>query len=173
MLYVCSLSRLSETATKVGATHLVTLINRDTDVPTPKGIPAEQHLFLGFNDIVTPVEGLIPPAPSHVEQLLSFVRAWNCTSPLLIHCWAGISRSTAAAYITACALQPGSCERELAQRLRKRAPSATPNSRLVTMADHLLHRDGRMIDAIREIGRGANAFEGAPFKMPLDCSLRP
>ncbi|MEP0453207.1 MAG: tyrosine protein phosphatase, partial [Roseibium sp.] len=67
-----------------------------------------------------------------------------------------------------CALNPEFSERDLAQELRRRAPSATPNGRLVSMADKVLGREGRMIDAIREIGRGATAFEGTPFEMPLD-----
>lgn len=168
MLHVCSLSRLPETVEKTGATHLVTLINADTPVPTPPGINPDRHLFLGFNDIVDAVEGLTPPAEVHVVRLLEFVRSWDREGPLVIHCWAGISRSTAGAYITACALNPEADEYALAGRLRERAPSATPNSRLVAMADKILNRDGRMIDAIREIGRGASAFEGTPFLMPMD-----
>lgn len=168
MLHVCSLSRLPEIVEKTGANHLVTLINADTPVPTPQGIAADRHLFLGFNDIVDAVEGLTPPAEVHVVRLLDFVRGWDREAPLVIHCWAGISRSTAGAYITACALNPEADEYGLAARLRERAPSATPNSRLVAMADKILNRDGRMIDAIREIGRGASAFEGTPFVMPMD-----
>ncbi|MBD8893078.1 tyrosine phosphatase family protein [Roseibium litorale] len=168
MLHVCSLSRLTETVTRTGASHVVTLINAETMVPTPQGIAPERHLFLGFNDIVTPVEGLLPPAELHVQRLLDFVRAWDRSAPLVIHCWAGISRSTAGAYITACALRPEADEEELAQVLRRNAPSATPNARLVAFADKLLQRNGRMIDAIRGIGRGADAFEGTPFSLPLE-----
>lgn len=167
MLHVCSLSRLTETVTKTRASHVVTLINAETTVPTPQGIEPDRHLFLGFNDIVTPVEGLLPPAELHVLRLLEFVRAWDQSAPLVIHCWAGISRSTAGAYITACALRPDADEDDLAQLLRRNAPSATPNARLVAFADKLLQRNGRMIDAIRSIGRGADAFEGTPFSLPI------
>lgn len=168
MLYVCSLSKLNETVQKTGATHLVTLINTEMDVPTPTGIRPGKHLFLGFNDIVAPVEGLTPPTENHVQQLIDFARAWDRSTPMIIHCWAGISRSTAGAYITSCALQPDKDEFELAEILRHQAPSATPNARLVAIADKLLEREGRMIDAVRTIGRGANAFEGVPFILPLD-----
>lgn len=168
MLYVCSLSRLIETADKTGATRLVSLINADMDVPRPARVVPENHLFLGFNDIVDAVEGLTPPAETHVVKLLDFVRAWDRDEPLLIHCWAGVSRSTAGAYITACALNPEQDEYHVAATLRSQSPSATPNARLVAMADKLLGRNGRMIDAVRKIGRGANAFEGAPFLMPID-----
>ncbi|QDG79032.1 tyrosine phosphatase family protein [Labrenzia sp. PHM005] len=167
MLYVCSLSRLSDTVEKTGAKSLVTLINAEMEVPTPPGISPGRHLNLSFNDIPAPVQGLIPPGEAHVRQLLEFVRAWDQASPMVIHCWAGISRSTAGAYVTACALNPEADEYETASTLRRQSPSATPNPRIVAMADKILDRDGRMIDAIRGIGRGANAFEGAPFIMPI------
>lgn len=168
MLYVCSLSKLEETVASTGAEHLVTLINTEMDVPTPRGIREGRHLFLGFNDIIAPIDGLTPPSEDHVERLLAFVTDWDRTTPLVIHCWAGISRSTAGAYITACALMPSRTEQEIADQLRDIAPSATPNGRLIAMADKLLGRDGRMITAIQSIGRGANAFEGTPFLLPLE-----
>ncbi len=167
MLYVCSLARLSDTVEKTGARSVLTLINAEMDVPRPQGISQDRHLRLSFNDIPAPVKGLTPPAESHIVQLLDFVRAWDRTAPMVIHCWAGISRSTAGAYVTACALNPGANEYQVAATLRSQSPSATPNSRIVAMADKILDRDGRMIDAIRGIGRGANAFEGAPFEMPI------
>ncbi len=147
---------------------MVTLINAEMEVPTPPGVDTERHLFLAFNDIVDPVAGLIPASEEHVRALLAFVTAWDRQAPLVIHCWAGISRSTAGAYATACALNPGADEYRLAELLRERSPSATPNPRIVAMADKHLGRDGRMIDAIRGIGRGANAYEGTPFVMPVD-----
>ncbi|WP_094462270.1 tyrosine phosphatase family protein [Pannonibacter phragmitetus] len=167
MLYVSSLSRLKETVERTGATRMVSLINAGTPVERPQAIAADNHLFLGFNDIVDPVEGLVPPGEAHVSSLLDFVQDWDKSAPLVIHCWAGISRSTAGAFITACALTPDADEAELASVLRARAPSATPNARLVAIADRMLARDGRMIEAIRAIGRGADAFEGTPFEMPL------
>ncbi|ADZ71755.1 tyrosine phosphatase family protein [Polymorphum gilvum] len=167
MLYVCPLSRLKETVDRSGASHLVSLINADTHVERPDRIGPDRHLFLGFNDIVDPVEGLIPPGEAHVASLLRFVRDWDRSAPMVIHCWAGISRSTAGAFIAACALEPERDEAELAAELRARAPSATPNGRLIAMADRLLARDGRMIDSVRDIGRGATAFEGTPFVLPI------
>jgi len=168
MLHVCSLSKLPETVVSTGAKSVITLINAEMNVPTPVGILPERHLFLAFNDIVTPVKGLIPASERQVEAFLSFVRSWDRQEPLVIHCWAGISRSTAGAYVAACALNPNADEYDLAKILRSRSPSATPNARIVAMGDKILGRDGRMIDAIRGIGRGANAFEGNPFVMPID-----
>lgn len=172
-LHVCSLSRLEATATEIRAGHLVTLINVATPVARPAAIRAERHLFLGMNDIVEAQDGMVVPGTGHLSELLTFVRGWDAEhgrdAPLLIHCWAGVSRSTAAAYITACALHPDADEREFARRLRAASPSATPNARLVALADEALGRSGRMIEAIAAIGRGADCYEGTPFSLPLDA----
>ena len=167
-LVVSSLAELPATVEKHGALDVLTLINADTPVPTPQGVAAERHLFLGFNDIDVPMEGLIAPSAEHLDRLLAFGSAWDRHKPLAIHCWAGISRSTAAAYILALAINPGLDEAELARELRRRAPSATPNARLVALADEKLGRKGRMVEAIRAIGRGEDAFSGTPFILPLE-----
>lgn len=166
-LHVSSLARLHETVASVRASHVVTLINVNTVVERPPGISPERHLFLGMSDITAPIDGHIVPAQEHVERFLRFVGEWDRNAPLVIHCWAGISRSTAAAFITACALSPARDEEEIATHLRAVSPSATPNARLVAIADEMLGRRGAMSAAIERIGRGADAFEGTPFQLPL------
>jgi len=167
-LHVCPLSRLHETVAATRASHVVSLMGASANVERPAGIAAERHLFIGVSDIVEPLEGYVLPATEHIERLLAFVRAWGRESPLLFHCWAGISRSTAAAYIAACALAPERREDEIARNLRAASPSATPNARFVALADDLLGRRGRMVDSIRAIGRGAEAMEGMPFMLQLN-----
>ncbi|WP_114946552.1 tyrosine phosphatase family protein [Microvirga calopogonii] len=167
-LHVCPLSRLHDTVSATRASHVVSLMGASATVERPAGIAAERHLFIGVSDIVEPLEGYVLPAPEHIEQLLAFVRAWGRESPLLFHCWAGISRSTAAAYIAACALAPERREDEIALALREASPSATPNARFIALADDLLDRRGRMVDAVRAIGRGAEAMEGTPFMLQLN-----
>jgi predicted protein tyrosine phosphatase len=166
-IHVTPLSRLHETVAASRASHVLTLINAATAVPCPPGIAADRHLFIGVSDIVDPQDGHIVPAKLHVEQLLAFARAWDRSQPMVIHCWAGISRSTAGAFIALCALRPDRDEMELAATLRRAAPSATPNARLVAVADDILRRDGRMREAVAAIGRGADAFEGTPFSLPV------
>jgi predicted protein tyrosine phosphatase len=80
---------------------------------------------------------------------------------ILIHCHAGISRSTAAAYALACQQAGPGHEADLAMTLRALSAAATPNPRMIALADDLLGREGKMISAIRAIGRGAEAYEGA------------
>jgi predicted protein tyrosine phosphatase len=167
-LHVCPLSRLNDTIAAIGPSHVVSLMGVGAQIERPASIAPDRHLFIGVSDIVEPTDGHVLASPEHMEQLLAFVRAWDRESPLLFHCWAGISRSTAAAYIAACALAPERDEAELAGALRKAAPSATPNARFVTLADDLLGRKGRMTDAIQAIGRGAEAMEGTPFMLQLN-----
>lgn len=166
-LIVTPLSRLQEIAESHRASRIVTLINSATKVVRPAHVKEDEHLFLGFNDIVEPQEGLVPPNEVHVRDLLDFAGKWDQQSPMIIHCYAGVSRSTAGAYMTSLFLNPDQDEMELAQELRRRAPTATPNAKLIAMADDVLGRGGRMVDAIRSIGRGAETFEGVPFILPI------
>ncbi|WP_127090587.1 tyrosine phosphatase family protein [Aquabacter cavernae] len=168
MIHVCSLARLHETVERTGARHVITLINGGTVLTRPSNVDPTNHLFLGLNDIVDEMEGLVAPAEHHMHELLDFVQSWPRETPLVIHCFAGISRSTAAAYATLCALLPGRDEAELAWELRRASPTATPNVRIIALADAALRREGRMVSAIAAIGRGGDAFEGDPFALSLD-----
>jgi hypothetical protein len=93
--------------------------------------------------------------------LVTFLDRWDRKQPLVIHCFAGISRSTAAAFISACALSPKSDEAAIAMRLRSASRTASPNPRLVALADDFLGRHGRMKAAIAKIGYGD--FKGRWF----------
>ncbi|PSJ63810.1 tyrosine phosphatase family protein [Pseudaminobacter soli (ex Li et al. 2025)] len=167
MIFVCPLSKVDETVSRSGAERLVSLLTGGTEVVRPAVIMPENHLLLAMNDIAEAQAGMTLPGEAHVRQLLDFATAWNRARPLVIHCFAGISRSTASAYIVASALAPRRDEVELAKELRWLSPSATPNPRLIAVADALLGREGRMIAAIKGIGRGADAFEGTPFALEI------
>jgi predicted protein tyrosine phosphatase len=166
-VYVCSLSRVAATVSSTKASHLVSLINDGTLVVRPEMIAATNHLFIGINDITEAQDGMVLPGEEHVRRLVDFAEGWDRARPMVVHCFAGISRSTAAAYITLCVTRPERDEREIAQRLRAASRFATPNSRLVAVADAMLGREGRMIEAIQGIGQGEMAVEGVPFVLPL------
>ena len=168
MIHVCSLARLHATIEETGARHIVTLINDETKVIRPDCVVAEDHLFLGMHDIAQEMEGYRAPAEQHVHKLVEFVTRWHRRTPMVVHCWAGISRSTAGAFIAACALNPQRDERVIARAIREASPTACPNVRLVSLADGALGRNGRMIAAVEAIGRGAECTEGTPFRLDLD-----
>jgi predicted protein tyrosine phosphatase len=102
-----------------------------------------------------------------VQRLIDFVGAWDRKSPMVVHCFAGISRSTAGAYVAACAINPQRDEMEIAWDLRRASRTAQPNARIVSIADRLLGRDGRMVRAINAIGVGDAAIEGDPFRLDI------
>jgi predicted protein tyrosine phosphatase len=166
-LHVCPLALIGDIVSRTGARSLVTLLSPGTRVERPAEIAPERHLYLAVADIVAPVPGQVLPERSHLDELIAFVGAWDRAEPMLIHCFAGVSRSTAAAFIAACALSPKRDEFEVAQALRAASSTATPNARLVALADAALGRQGRMNAAIAEIGRGELCFEGAPFTLEL------
>jgi predicted protein tyrosine phosphatase len=166
-LHVCSLQRMYGTVRESGAGDLVSVIKAVTKVPTPDSIHPARHLMLNFSDITEKREGETIAEADHIRQLLDFVRGWTREKPLLIHCYAGVSRSTASAFITACALRPERSEAQWALDLRDASPTATPNAHLVWLADSILEREGRMIRAIEAIGRGRDCFEGIPFSLPI------
>lgn len=168
MIHVCSLARLEETVEQTGARHIVSLIGDEGRVTRPLCIAPENHLWLRLHDISAPLEGYIAPAEEHVADLLDFVRDWDRRAPLVVHCYMGISRSTASAYATVCALNPRRDEAIIAQALRRASPTATPNARIVSLADRLLGRNGRMIAAIESIGRGDLSAEALPFRLDLE-----
>ena len=139
-----------------------------SSIERPVAIVPENHLWLRLHDISAPLDGYIVPGEQHVADLLNFVRGWDRRAPLVMHCYAGISRSTASAFASVCALSPHRDERSIAQALRLASPTATPNIRIVSLADRLLGRDGRMTSAIETIGRGILASEAEPFRLDLE-----
>jgi predicted protein tyrosine phosphatase len=167
MIVVSSLREAQDQIARHGASHVVSILGPETPHRTFDSIEGDRHLKLTFHDIVLVAEGMLAPQTSHLDTLVSFYRTWDREAPMLIHCWAGVSRSTAAAYIAKCIFEPKRDEQEIAWELREASPSATPNPRMIAMADELLGREGRMQRAIAEIGRGEDAFEGTPFILKL------
>jgi predicted protein tyrosine phosphatase len=166
IVHVCPLAAIHEAISQTGAGHLITVINAQTMVDTPPAIEARRHLKIAINDIKLPQPGLVHAKPEHIDEILRFARDWDHTGPLVVHCWAGISRSTAAAFITLCVTNPDGVENEIAWSIRDASPTAAPNPLMVEIADDALGRRGRMVDAIRSIGEGKAALAGTPFSIP-------
>ena len=167
MIHVCSLARLQETVDTVGATHVVTLLRDAHLIVRPPRIAPDNHLIVRVDDITCPADGYTHACEDHIGDLIEFVQQWDRGAPLVVHCYAGISRSTAGAFTAACALRPDRDEATIAQALRRASPTATPNLLIVSLADRALGRDGRMVRAIEAIGQGRAAFAGEPFRLDL------
>jgi len=144
--------------------HLLSLM--DLVVETPSSIRPERHLRINVHDISEPMEGAIAPDPSHISEILAFGKGWDQAEPFLVHCWAGISRSTAAAFILLNQIHGSGKEYDIARALRFYAPHAQPNRLLIRHADKLMGREGRMIGAVDEMGL-ASCLEGEIVELPL------
>jgi predicted protein tyrosine phosphatase len=117
----------------------------DATDPLPEGYEnAKRKLRLLMADVVTE-EGATEEDVRRIIQLAEQLRSE--TGTLLIHCEAGVSRSTATALIMyACWLGRGR-EDEAMQRLMAQRPFAIPNRRMVALADRYLALDGRLLRA--------------------------
>ena len=167
MIYVCNLQDLASHAETVKPSHLVSLVSEDEQPATPTGMLVECHLRVVIHDISEPLSGHILADEQHIADLIAFVRAWpHDAAPLLIHCMAGISRSMAAALI-ALVTKAGGREQEAAEQVRRAAPHAYPNRRMIALADHLLQCDGRLIAAREAMGPPRLTFSGPLVALPL------
>jgi predicted protein tyrosine phosphatase len=168
MIHVCSLAALPETVKATGASHVLTVMAHVDQVQRPESVLPANHLKVPMDDITEQMDGFLAPNDAHIVQVLDFVRGWDRRAPLVVHCYAGISRSTASAFAAACMLNPQRDERVIARQIRAASPVASPNRLIVTLADKALGRDGRMLRALDEMGPGNMMVEGRPFRVDLD-----
>lgn len=163
-ILVSPLKTIAEMAVRHGAREMISLIAERHDFHRPGVIDPARHLTVAVNDIAfAGRDGLVAPEESHVEAIIAFARGWDQASPLLVHCWMGVSRSPAAALIAALAVASHLEDVELVWKLRDASPQATPNARLVEIGDRMLGREGRLVAAVKAIGRGADYSGDAPF----------
>jgi predicted protein tyrosine phosphatase len=169
-ILVCPLAALPLIVAQSNACRLVTCLQEEIAVVTPEPIDPDKHLRLSLHDVTVTMPGHVAPDQAHIAELIDFALAWGGEGTMVVHCWAGISRSTAAAFTALCAINPLACELQIAQRLRQASPTAQPNRLMVEIADAALRRNGRMVSAIRAIGPGSYAAEAVPFALPADQS---
>ena len=118
----------------------------------------QDELPLGYHNVNRKLRLLVADVTTEfgatdtdIQQIISLARELQSTTGrILIHCEAGISRSTAAALIMYSVwLGPGR-EREAMMRVLVQRPIAIPNRRMVEIADRLLDRAGRLIEVLYE-----------------------
>ena len=127
---------------------------------TPEGFEPSNplHLRLQFDDVTASSAKLHsgpvhPPEREHIEKLIERAEDLLETGFVYCHCAAGISRSTAAAFILQCIRLPPGREREAMEAVLEDNPFAAPNRRMVKLADEILERDGDMLSAIEAVTR--------------------
>ena len=151
---ICGLEELPGHC-EVGVSHVVSILDPEWPVPAAFGAFGEHtKLELRFHDVIDAHhDDVITPQAEHVGELLAFARHLRANAHLLVHCHAGVSRSTASMAVIlaqACPDVPGTVIFE--EVLRKR-PRAWPNLRIVELGDALLGWNGALIAAAVEVYR--------------------
>jgi len=168
LILVSPLSAVPDLLRAYRPSHLVTLLSPEFMIETPDGFPPQRHLRLGLNDVSDPSLGSSPPVEDHIAALLEFTRGWDGRHPMVVHCWAGVSRSMAAAFTVLCDRSKPGAELCIAREIRARAAHAAPNRLIVRLADEFLDRSGKMVEAVEQMGPSILVEEGAPVEFPLD-----
>ncbi len=110
------------------------------------------QLVLCFDDIASPKDDLVLPNKKHVQSALNFADELRGGS-LLIHCHAGISRSSAVALaIIAKGLGAG-IEKQACIELEQVNPNSAPNALVIRFADEILERDGALYEMAKSMVR--------------------
>src|SRR6188472_1907558 len=105
-IFVCPLSKLPETIALQKPLRVISILDPGSVFPDLGATYVGRHLSLEFHDIHLPTLDRVMPAATHIDRLMRFLNRWDPKDPLLIHCRAGIGRSTAAAFIAACYHNP-------------------------------------------------------------------
>jgi predicted protein tyrosine phosphatase len=166
-ILICGVEHLNYLHLRRNPTHMISLLADEAAIETPDGITPDRHLKIRVDDIPGPEEGRIHPDRPHVDELIRFVESWNGSGTLLVHCFMGISRSAAAAYITLCRFNDHGMEETIARTMRMIGAHIQPNPLLVHHGDEALKRAGRMVRAVEELGRGSGINQNGFVEVPL------
>lgn len=172
-IWISSLREVHNVAASVRPASVVSLLAPNDIFPKIEALAEDEHHHVKIHDILDERDGHTAPNGDHVRELVAFLRGWRPDEPLLVHCWAGMSRSTATAFIAACLHNPHADETVIADTLKHASPTAFPNTRIVSIADDLLGRNGRMTAAAEDIRSDvarleviAKVQEATPFSIP-------
>ena len=137
---------------EAGVTHVLSIL--DPGWPEPEALgafDAHRRLELRFHDVIEAGPGWIAPERLDVEQLLSFGRDLTEArgTHLLVHCHAGVSRSTAAATLILAQARPDRPAEKVLQAVVLQRAQAWPNLRILELGDALLDRRGEIVGAAR------------------------
>ncbi|WP_297371786.1 tyrosine phosphatase family protein [Acidocella sp.] len=152
-LIICGLDELPAHA-GAPVTHVLSILDPTHPAPEAFGSFGEHDkLELRFDDVIDDQPGKKSPQPSDVEALLSFGHGFDPSrgAQFLVHCHAGVSRSTASAALLIAQAQPNLPAARIFDQLATLRPQLWPNLRLIELGDARLHRQGELIDAVARL----------------------
>ena len=148
---VCGIEELAGHAGG-GASHVISILDPGHPVPEAFGSFGEhEKIELRFDDIIEEAPGLVAPQPEDIRRILELGRSLQAEPPatrrLLVHCHAGISRSTAAMSLVLAQALPGQPAGAILGLVHGLREKAWPNLRMIEMGDAALGRGGTLVEA--------------------------
>ena len=148
---VCGLEELPGHC-EARVSHVLSILDPDWPVPEAFGSFGEhERLELRFHDDIEELPGRIPPGEEHIRALLAFGRTLLAeprpAAHLLVHCHAGISRSTASMALILAQALPDLPAGQILEGILRMRPKAWPNLRMLELGEGLLGRSGEMAAA--------------------------
>jgi predicted protein tyrosine phosphatase len=150
----------------VGFTHIISLLDDgytavlENGLFLPTIVGTGDHLFeeylphqrleRQFDDVSYPNQYYMAPTREDVEAILEFAKSFNDESRVLVHCVAGISRSTAAASLVMMQAHPNMTAAEVFTEIVRIRPQAVPNILMLKHGGHILDRYNEIADAYRD-----------------------
>ncbi|MGY2048473.1 tyrosine phosphatase family protein [Methylobacterium sp. JK268] len=152
---VCGLEELGDHSGR-GVTHVLSILDPGWPEPEAFGTyDAHHRTTLRFHDIIVPIGDQVLPTREHVAEILAFgqdlAAAPGRERHLLIHCHAGISRSTAAMTMLLAQAHPELDAASVVARVHEIREKAWPNARMIAFADEALGREGSLSEAVRRL----------------------
>lgn len=150
---VCGIEELPN-FTGHSISHVLSILDpAHPELPVFAAYPAHARLELRFNDIIAERTGEVAPSRADVDLLLAFGRDLMAEPKearhLLVHCHAGISRSTASMILMLAQARQDLDSQAIVDELVRIRPRAWPNLRIVRFGDSLLGRQGTLVEAVR------------------------
>jgi len=167
-IIISPLSLASKMIEKYNVNYIISILSPGESFPVFNDIKNTNHLKLSFNDITCQKKNLIEPALYHVENILNFSKKCSKNETLLIHCYAGISRSTAVALILYSYYKKDIKADFIAKKFRSLSPFANPNSLLLKLGDHLIGNNNVLTECHGLLKKPKLTYENKPFV--LNCS---
>jgi predicted protein tyrosine phosphatase len=154
---ICGLDELGGHCA-IGVSHVLSILDPAWPIPEAFGTYGEhRRLELRFHDVIEDTVGMLAPQEEDITRLLAFGRDMLAEPPamvhLLVHCHAGVSRSTASMVLILAQARPQLAEAKIFHELLRIRPRAWPNLRIIEIGDNLLRRGGRLVDAANAVYR--------------------
>ena len=154
-------------------THVISINDPEEPPPSPLQKHQGTHLILHFHDISEArfaLGGYTMPERQDVQRIIKFAEDLDSSSEVLVHCAAGISRSSAAALtVLASKLEPNSDSAVQAmQAVLAIKRMIHPNARMVQFADELLGYGGHLVAAHSSTFQGGGLIWMPPELENLD-----